>query len=433
MKKVVILYCLSLLLFSQLNAQFTLQGEFRPRFEYRGGYGKILTNDEKPILTISQRSRLSAYYQTGIYSFGFGIQDVRVWGDDDIFAYTGVAGSAASLDLNEAWLGVKPYQKGLIKIGRQYWVYEDERLLSSRGWSHSEIKYDAVLFQHIQDKLQLDAGLSWNNSLERLYDDRYTTGKMKSLNFIYLKKGINDWLNLSVMALASGFTETDTTTAINWQGTYGAYLRAKKDGLSALASGFYQNGESRKGLQTSAFMFAFSADYLIKKVFSVGAGMDYLSGHDQSSDEADYQEKAHAFDNLYGIRHRIFGHLDLFNNLPKSTGDGGIADIFLRLKWAPVPGTAIGADFHFFSLQNKVLDKTTEEPAYLSKGLGQELDLHFSWDISKIFNIKGGYSFFLVTESMEKLQGIEPGNSRFPTWTWVMVTAKPVFLDTSQK
>ncbi|MCK9398808.1 MAG: alginate export family protein [Bacteroidales bacterium] len=431
MKKVLIFFIFGLLIISQTKGQFTLKGEFRPRFEYRGGYGEILSKDEKPILTISQRSRLSAYYQTGIFSFGFGIQDVRVWGDDDMYSSTGVTGSKSSIDLNEAWLGIKPYQNGLIKIGRQYWIYEDERLLSSRGWNQSEIKYDAVLFQHIQDKLQFDVGLSWNNLSEKNYYDEYTSAKMKSLNFIYLKKGITNWLNVSVMALASGFTATDTTPDINWQGTYGGYLGIKKGGLSAMVSGFYQNGKNRKGLETSAYMFAISGDYIFKKAFSIGAGIDYLSGNDQKKiNYPDYGEKSHSFDNLYGVRHRVFGHLDLFNNLPKATGDGGIMDIFLRLKWNPVTNTTLAADFHFFSLENNVIDALPPmQTSYIPKGLGQELDLNISWDISKIVNLKGGYSCYLVTDSMEKLQGIEPGNSRFPSWVWVMITAKPVFLE----
>ena len=434
MKNLLLLWSLSLLFLSQVNAQFTLKGEFRPRFEYRGGYSEILTKDEKPTLTVSQRSRLSAYYQTGILTFGFAVQDVRVWGDDDMYSSSGVSGSKSSIDLNEAWIGIKPYQKGLIKIGRQYWSYEDERLLAVRGWGQSEVKYDAVLFQHIQDKLQFDAGLSWNNLSEKYYGNEYSSNRMKSLNFIYIKKGITDWLNISAMALASGFTATDTTPEINWQGTYGAYLGVKKGGLSALASGFYQSGKNRKGITTSAYMFAINADYLIKKVFSVGAGMDYLSGQDQENSDPDYLGKTHSFDNLYGVRHRVFGHLDLFNNLAKSTEDGGLVDIFLRLKFIPVSNTTIGADFHFFSLQNNVKsDGIAFKNWYIPKGLGQELDLNVSWDLNKIINIKGGYSFYLVTESMEYLQGIAPGNSRFPGWVWVMITAKPVFLDTSQK
>lgn len=432
MKKLLLIYALLLLIISQTNGQFILKGEFRPRFEYRSGYGELLTKYENPILTISQRSRLSAYYQTGILKFGFGIQDIRVWGDDDVFGYSGVAGSYASIDLNEAWLEIKPYEKGLIKLGRQYLIYEDERLLSARGWGQSEAKYDAALFQHVQDKLQFDIGLSWNNLSEKTYDDKFTTGKMKSLNFIYIKKGVNEWLTLSAMAVASGFTETDSTTEINWQGTYGGYFRVNKGQLSALASGFYQSGENRIGLQTSAYLFAVSADYLIKKKYSVGAGIDYLSGQDYASSDTNYLKKSHSFDNLYGVRHRVFGHMDLFNDLRKSTGNGGIVDAFISLKWIFVENANIGADLHFFRLQNNVIDKTSLVLAYYSKGLGQELDLNFSWDINKIFNIKGGYSIYLSTDTMDKLQDVYE-NARFPNWAWVMITAKPVFLDTYTK
>jgi hypothetical protein len=422
-----------LLFFSQSFSQFTLNAEFRPRFEYRGGYGEILAENENPVFFVSQRSRLSAYYKTGIYLFGFGVHDIMIWGDEDIYSSTGVFGSKASIDLNEAWFGIRPYVEGNIKIGRQYWAYEDERLLSTRGWNQSEIKYDAFLFQHAEENVKFDVGLSWNNDVDRNFGNEYPTRKMKSMNFVYLRKDFNKWLHATVMVLASGFTATDSTTDINWQGTYVAYLGVKKGHLNTLASGFYQNGKNRKGLSTNAYMFSLTGDYLIKEKYSIGAGIDYLSGHNQQSSDSGYLEKAHAFDIFYGARHGVFGHMDLFNNLPKSTDNGGLVDIFLKLKWILVPSTRISADFHLFSLQNNVVDKTSEGLAYLPKGLGQEIDLNFSWDISKIFNVKGGYSFFLLTDSMEKLQGIEPGTSRFPTWVWLMIAAKPVFLDTSQK
>lgn len=434
MKKALLYLTFSLLIISQLKGQFVFKGEFRPRFEYRGGYSIILPKGEQPVLTVSQRSRLGAYYQTGILTFGLGIQDVRVWGSEDMYSYTGVTGSSGSVDFYEAWIGIKPYNEGFIKIGRQYWIYEDERLLSQRNWSQPEVKYDAILFQHIQNKFQFDIGLSWNNLAENYAQADYSNDKMKSLNFIYVKKGINDWMYVSAMALASGFTKTDSTPDINWQGTYGGYLSIKKGGLNALASGFYQNGQNRKGKITNAFMFSVGGDYLIKKKYSIGAHIDYLSGNDYENGDPDYSLKSYSFDNLYGARHRVFGHLDLFNNLPRATANGGIVDIFLRLKYIPVTNTTIGADFHFFSLQNNVILYSPQtSPEYLDKGLGQELDLYVSWDINKILNIRGGYSFYLVTDSMEKLQGITPGNSAFPTWIWVMITAKPVFLDTAQK
>jgi hypothetical protein len=171
MKRIVLFCGLFLLIISQSLAQFTLNGEFRPRFEYRGGYSELLSNDEDPVLTVSNRTRLSAYYQTGIFTFGFAIQDIRVWGDDDWYASNAVVGNYASLDLNEGWLGIKAYKNGLIKIGRQYWSYDDERILSTRSWNQSQVKYDAVLFQHTIDKLQVDLGLSWNNKADKAYND----------------------------------------------------------------------------------------------------------------------------------------------------------------------------------------------------------------------------------------------------------------------
>jgi hypothetical protein len=433
MKRIVLFCGLFLLIISQSLAQFTLNGEFRPRFEYRGGYSELLSNDEDPVLTVSNRTRLSAYYQTGIFTFGFAIQDIRVWGDDDWYASNAVVGNYASLDLNEGWLGIKAYKNGLIKIGRQYWSYDDERILSTRSWNQSQVKYDAVLFQHTIDKLQVDLGLSWNNKADKAYNDVYPDDKMKSMNFIHLKKDINDWLNCSVAAYATGFTATDTTTDINWTGTYGAYLNVKKGGLTALGSGYYQNGNSRfGGEELSAYMFAINGDYLIKKVFSVGAGVDYLSGHDAKNEDAEYQEKAHAFDVFYGMTHRFLGHMDLFTNLPKSTKDGGIVDAFLRVKWVVKENANVGADFHFMSLQNNVIIPSGEEPEYYDKSLGQELDLYALWDFSKIFSIRGGYSIYFSSDTMDKLQGVY-GNARFPNWAWIMITAKPIFLDTAQK
>lgn len=436
MKRGLLLTLLSLLIVSQSFSQFSLKAEFRPRFEYRCGYSEFVSKDNQPVFTISNRTRLSAYYQWDILSFGLGIQDVRVWGDENWASSTAVIGDTSSIDLNEGWIGIKPYKNGFIKIGRQYWAYEDERMLSTRSWNQSEVKYDGVLFQHSTDKFRVDAGFSWNNAVDKSYNDAYPKSKMKSMNFIYLKKTINDWLNISATALASGFTKYDTSKNvkdINWQGTYGVYLNIKKGGLTGLINGYYQNGKSRfNSMKTSAYMFSVSGDYLIKKKFSAGACIDYLSGQNQKNTDDDYTEMYHSFDMLYGIRHRVFGHMDLFNNLKKSTGEGGIIDGYIRLKWFPAAKTTyIGADFHYFSLQNWVEDKTGEFD-YLAKGLGSEIDLNFSWDINKIFNIKGGYSFFLATDSMEKLQNVY-NNSRFPNWAWIMITAKPVFLDTAQK
>lgn len=433
MKRTLLFCTFVLLFFSQSMSQFVLKAEFRPRFEYRSGYGQLLTNDQDPALTVSQRTRLTSGFQTGILSFGLAIQDVRVWGDEDWYGTNAVVGDSASLDLNEAWIGIKPYENGFIKIGRQYWIYEDERMLSQRAWNQSEVKYDGVLFQNKYHQVQIDLGLSWNNKVDKAFVDLYSFNKMKSLNFIYLKYNINEWINISTLNLASGFQATDSTTDINWMGTYGLYIRINKGGLTALANGNYQNGKNRfGGKETIAYMFTVNGDYLIKKKFSIGAGLDYLSGYNQKNSDVDYQDKSHTYDVLYGASHRYLGHMDLFSNLPKATKNAGLVDLFIKVKWYFKETSHVGADFHLFSLQNNVEIPGIEEPEYYEKSLGQELDLYCSWDINKIFNIRAGYSIYMASETMEKFQGVYD-NARFPNWAWIMLTAKPVFLDNTLK
>jgi hypothetical protein len=433
MKKLLPFFVIVLLIVSQASGQFILKGDFRPRVEFRDGYGQILSKNQDPIFTVSERARLTANYTNGIFSFGIGIQDVRVWGDDYTTAYTGTPTGNATLQLNEGWIGIKPYKDGFFKIGRQYWAYEDERMLSIRGWNQSEIKYDAFLFQHMSKDIQVDVGLSWNNAKESNYNIAYDSLAMKTLNFLYVKKNINDHMYVSLLALASGFTASSSQVApIYLQGTYGLYFSYKKDNINALANGYYQNGRNRTGKVTNAYLLSGRFDYIFAKKFTLGAGIDYISGTNQDNDDADYASKNHTFDNLYGIRHRILGHLDYFNNMPKATGNGGMGDYFLKFNHQFVSNALWGIDIHYMALQNNVVDKTSETGAMLTKGLGEEIDLYISWDIVKWVQVRGGYSTFFATSSMEKLQNVYD-NARMPNWVWVMITAKPVFFDNSSK
>ena len=66
---------------TQTFAQFTLDGEFRPRTEFRNGYKTLNPSDVDPALFTSQRTRLNTKFESEKYSFFVSIQDVRVWGD----------------------------------------------------------------------------------------------------------------------------------------------------------------------------------------------------------------------------------------------------------------------------------------------------------------------------------------------------------------
>ena len=129
------------------KAQLTITGEFRPRVEMRSGYGSLKTDSLKPAYLVAQRTRLSFMYQKEWMKTYISIQDVRLWGDDNIFNPTGAFGHTANLDLNEAWMQLSFLNNSLLKIGGQMFNYDDGRLLSARNWNDRAIFYDALLYQ----------------------------------------------------------------------------------------------------------------------------------------------------------------------------------------------------------------------------------------------------------------------------------------------
>lgn len=415
-------------------SQLVVEGELRPRFEYRRGYKNILAENQDDALFVSQRTRLGLKYTLPKVSFGISFQDARIWGDEGLVTSTGVFGSESSIDLNEAWFKINLYEYGHLTIGRQYWYYDDERLIARRNWNQSSMKYDGVLFQHHDKNISFDAGLSWNNNIERIFGNEFPSDRMKTLNFMALKKPVNDWFTFSAIAILSGFTQSDTTSALNLMGTYGVYTYFKKDDFKAVLNGYYQNGRSREGISASAYFFSINADYHIDNVtFSVGT--DYLSGHDASRLDSAYQAKEHVFDILYGTRHKYFGNLDFFNAPKKSTRSGGLVDIFAKVSWDIHPVLTINMDLHYLSLQNNVIDDNYAGAGtqFLKKGLGPEVDLNFSWDILDFLILQGGYSVMFPSSSMIALQGMGSGSTKNPQWIWVMLTVKPVFYNSENR
>lgn len=432
MKKLLFFLALMLLMAAPAEAQFTLSGEFRPRLEYRSGYRNILADSQSDAFFVSQRTRMELFYEHPKISVGFSLQDVRVWGDAQLATSSGVFGDNASIDLHEAWVNLLLYPGGTLKIGRQLWAIEDERILSNRNWNQSQVKYDGIRFQHKREGFQILAGLSWNNRAENIYGNDYPSDRMKTMNFLHLKKDLTGLASVSGTVFLSGFTQTDTTSAIHLLSTFAGYLNINKGPVKAVLSGFYQNGRSREGKEAGAYMFSVKGDYVAGKV-TIGAGIDYLSGNNGARQDSSYQDREHSFDILYGMRHGYYGHMDFFSSMQKSTGSGGLVDIFMKFKWKFVPQATLSIDLHYFSLQNNVRETgfAGTDARYLDKALGPEADLNISWDILDFLNLKGGYSVMIPSHSMLNIQGQEADHSKLPQWAWLMLTAKPVFLHKS--
>ncbi len=423
---------LSAVVIFNADAQLTVKGEFRPRGEYRHGYKELPDDSLKSTaaILISQRSRIMLEYKSKKYNVGFSVQDVRIWGNETLYKSTGVYGDNASLDVNEAWVEILLKDtlntKSSIKVGKQIFKYDDERLLALNNWNQYSVFYDALLYKFSNEKYQIDAGFSLNNCEKNIantdeyyFGNIYTPDKMKTLDFIHLKRNFGKHINASLIGIASGYQVLNTET-IYLKATYGAYLFYEKDKMRLWGSGYLQNGKTKTGKDVNAYFFSLDGSYTINKL-TAGAGTNYISGNDASSSG----NKEHLFDMLYGAKHGFYGHIDIMDTYT----NGGLVDLYGKLSYKINDRHDINADYHLFSLQNNI-----EDPAYtgtdfkaLNKQLGSEIDMVYNYNFNKEINLQLGYCVMLPTASLEMLQQGFIGKSTFANWAYVMLTVKPVF------
>ncbi|MBU0710733.1 alginate export family protein, partial [bacterium] len=154
------LILLGLVLMTVLPAQLTVDAEIRPRFEVRDGYKLLAVDGQIPAVLISQRSRLNLAYSKNRIATRFSLQDVRVWGDESNISSTGVNGDPASIDLYEAWAEYRIPAGFDLRIGRQVFNIDDQRLISQRNWNQNGLSYDALRLRYAPGDWQFDLALS---------------------------------------------------------------------------------------------------------------------------------------------------------------------------------------------------------------------------------------------------------------------------------
>ncbi|MBN2424652.1 MAG: alginate export family protein [Calditrichaceae bacterium] len=393
-----------------LYGQLIINSELRPRIEHRDGYGSLPVDKSDPACFVSQRSRLNILYSDSLYNFTFSVQDVRVWGDATIYKSTGVHGSEASLDLYQANFEWFFHSQASLKIGRQTFAIDDERLISPRNWNQNGLSYDALLLRYGYNKWNINLGLSLNNDKENKYGNLFTPDKMKTLNFIHFQRPLESSGRISFLSIASGFTKSDTSEVIYMKGTIGTFINFKLNNIEYSGSAYYQFGKNKSGVPVRAYFL--NSNLTIKSnALSVMAGIDYLSGNPKQANP----DKDRLFDLLYGTRHRYFGSMDYFSDPIKSTHSRGLADILIKGNKKIFKDFAVQADLHFFYLQ--------DNKPVLSDYLGKELDLSFSYQCAPVMKLIGGISVF---NSSKYFCAMQSGNvsDRVPVWAWLTIDFK---------
>ncbi len=424
---------LLLLMFSAmgLQAQFEISAELRPRFELNDGYANVPTDQTEPTYFVSQRSRISLKFNQEKYRMFFSLQDVRVWGDDNVATGSATFMNTGSTGIHQAWAEFDVFANSRIRVGRQEFKYDDQRLLAWRNWNQFGLTYDALLYSYKRENWQFDVALSYNNDASKggsagfgvnNFDVDPITRRLRTLNFIYLKNQITEEFSLAMLNLLTGYQADKTSSTTYLMATQGFYGEYKKNAFTGKFNVYYQYGKTQSGKDVSAYMITAEADYKARKL-SIGAGIDYLSGQDASNADADYQEGYHAFDMLYGVRYARYGNMNQFL-VPGSTRNGGLIDIYPKLAYHFSPKSTLRATYHFFSLATKI-DEPGGNLTLLEGSLGSELDMIYAHKFSKEIIFSAGVSVYNTNDTFAKVKGVSPTDIKTPVWGWVMLTFKP--------
>jgi hypothetical protein len=421
MKRFYLFLFVSCLAAIEVNAQFSIGGEVRPRTEYRHGFKTLASENAKAAFFTEQRSRLYFNYKSDKVAAKITFQDVRLWGG----ATQIYKSDAALTNLYEAWGEYKFTEALSIRVGRQALDYDNARILGDLGWAAQGRSHDLALFQWQKNQSKWHIGAAFNqedvlspSEPGRLKNTYYFLGgNYKTMQFSWFNQSFESG-NVSFLVLNNG-VQSALDSTVYFSQTTGAYAVKKLGKATLNGEAYYQFGKNPTGKSIGAFLLAANITYPVGKT-PVTLGADYLSGASSNS------SKDNAFNPLYGTHHKFYGYMDYFY-VGNGHGSVGIKDLYIKAKFKVSEKGALETGAHQFFSGSAIpsADNTTYKTS-----LGTELDLVFSQAFSKDVLLHVGYSQMIASSSMEI---IKPGGSSdaFNNWGWIMLTIKPTFFEST--
>lgn len=428
-KNFIIVLLLAAIVAPQLAVAQTvvIDGEIRPRTEYRDGYGKpLLTTNDPGIFTI-QRTRLGMTFTSGLLTTQITLQDSRTFGQ------AANASDVASTGIYEAWAEMLLVPGGSFKIGRQTLKYDDTRLFSSPPWSNTGTTHDVGVFKYNINDFQAHLGFAYNNNSAISSETYYTAmTKYRYMNFIWLSKDIIDGLNVSAIGVDEGVQDTTGTknTTTNYLKTrlYHAYtlggnLKFQSDScpLSALATAYFQAGKNATGQTLNGKLLALKVDYKFVDFLSANIGTDYLSGDKNGLTDRTQSN----FKKLYGADHAFNGVMDYWDT-PLTQG---LLDYYSGVTGKVGKKLTLEGAYHVF---NGEYSGKNKKGIAFEKDLGSEFDFIATYKLNTWTTIQGGYCRYFSNDNTLAAKDITTSVTipaiRTSQWAYLMFTVKPKFL-----
>lgn len=432
------------------NAQFTLEGQYRPRLEVRNGFKKPITPGQEAAAFVEHRARLTAGYKKDKLGFKMSIQDVRVFGD-----VGQINKSDQSLSVHEAYGDFYASSKSTFRVGRQEWSYDGNRFIGTLDWAAQARSFDAITYMY-KDTTgnEFNIGLTFNQNGEGagITEPQNLTGTVynspagpnantvfnlpmpKSQQLAYYKKTLSS-ADVSFMLL-NDIYETGASAVPYSQTHLGLTGNFKPGALKVGAQAYYSLGSAGNGFDANGDLqkvslggYMFHAYVQAPKVTGAPLlGFDYISGDDAST-----TDKVEGWAPLYGTNHAFNGFMDYFyvgnGHGGGNNNSAGLLDIYLKTKFKVGEKSALLGHVHYFASTAERFDATGK--GYQGT-LGAELDIVYVNKLAEGVTLKAGYSqMFGISETMKVIKGMTPDAEikGMQNWAWVMIDFTPKFLN----
>ena len=382
----------------QKNHQFSINASHWTRGELRAGGLPNKKGDDLAVFVMSSTMLQFDYQYKGL-EFMFAPKHVGIWGSS----------GSGGIILEEGWFSLRHKNGLFLKLGRQKFAYDDQRIIGSDDWVMVPARHDALkagwesgklmqtLWYHFDPLPQLGASLLFNNT-----GMQYVNTKTTDPSLI-----------------------VDRTL---YQQLFGVYIDWHPGPFSIQGSYYRQAGRSENDLPIHAWMASGEADWNVNDKIRLNTGYFYMSGDPQFYVPPEGQigmaqkKEIRGFNPIFGSHHKFYGAMDFFYVSTYYGGNTpGLQDAHAGIRWTPVKSLQIDAGYHYLAT---CVDLNVEG---YTRSLGHELESAITWNIVKDVSLQAGYTYMHGTETMSILKRSSDERNNRLHWGWIMISVTPEF------
>lgn len=404
-----------------LNIQF----EFRPRAEYRHGYGQLANDTTYDAFFLSHRARLASKFTIDEnLILQFTIHDVRVYGQQNP-----KGSSPSTLQVFEAWAEPTLAKNLSIRIGRQKISYDNQRLFSENNWRQTGVSHDAIVFKMAKKTLTSDLVLAYNQNRDQ-YSGTYYNPKDFSnfetliIHYLYYHKNFSAY---TLLNSCDGYQDIGFSEKQNFRYTNGGRIEFWKGYWYSTINAYWQWGIDSKNNKIEAFYFNPEIKYQFSRINSLlSTGVEWFSGNKNTVKT----NTNRSFQPIVGSGHAFNGSLDLITKFPDDIGGAGLFNPYLNIQKILFKKIIINSSKHLFYLNNNYY----VENKIVNPYLGFEHDLHLTYERNDFVILDIGYSYAFITKTFEIIKKAKNNSYHYhPTWFFFSISIKPEIFNYSFK